>query len=146
MNSFLAKPQEVVHQWLLVDATDLVLGRLAARVATLLRGKHKPIFTPNVDTGDFVIIVNAEKIRVTADKLVTKIRYHHTGYPGGRRGMTLGRALEKDAPEALRRVIKGMLPKNALGRRTALKLKVYRGSEHPHAAQQPLDITESFRQ
>jgi large subunit ribosomal protein L13 len=146
MKSFLAKSQEVDRSWLVVDATDLVLGRMAARVASLLRGKHKPTFTPNVDTGDHVIIVNASKVRVTADKLATKIRYTHSGYPGGQKAETLGRAMEKNAAEAVRRVIKGMLPKNALGRKMALKLKIYAGDTHPHAAQQPVNITESFRQ
>lgn len=146
MKSYLAKPQEVERKWLLVDATDLVLGRMAARVAAFLRGKHKPTFTPNVDTGDHVIIVNADKIRVTSDKLVTKINYHHTGHPGGLKQVPLGRMMEKDPAEAVRRVIKGMLPHTTLGRQMARKLKVYAGTQHPHEAQQPVDITETFRQ
>ena len=116
MKSYLAKPLEVERQWLLVDATDLVLGRMAARVAAILRGKHKPTFTPNVDTGDHVIIINAEKIRVTSDKLLTKIRYHHSDYPGRIQADPLGRQMEKDPAEAVRRVVKGMLPHTALGR------------------------------
>lgn len=145
MKSFLAKPLEVERQWLLVDATDLVLGRMAARVAAILRGKHKPTFTPHVDTGDHVIIINAEKIRVTSDKLLTKIRYHHSNYPGGLKSYPLGRQMEKDPAEAVRRVVKGMLPHTALGRQMITKLKVYAGDQHPHAAQQPTEITEQFR-
>lgn len=146
MKSYLAKSEEVTRQWLVVDATDLVLGRMAARVAALLRGKHKPTFTPNVDTGDHVIIINAEKVRMTANKAMTTMKYHHSGRPGGFRQMTLARAQEKNPAEFVRQVVKGMLPHNTLGRRMGLKLKVYAGSEHPHAAQQPVDITETFRQ
>lgn len=146
MKSFLAKPQEVERQWLLVDATDLVLGRMAARVAAMLRGKHKPTFTPHVDTGDHVIIINADKIRVTSDKLQTKLKYRHTGYPGGLKTTTLGRLMEKDPAEIVRRVIKGMLPHTVLGRHMSSKLKVYAGAAHPHEAQQPVDISETFRQ
>lgn len=146
MKSFLAKPQEVQRQWVLVDASDLVLGRMAARVAAILRGKNKPTFTPNVDTGDHVIIVNAANIRVTSNKMLTKVKYRHTGYPGGQKAITLGRQMEKDPAEALRRVIKGMLPHTALGRQMYRKLKVYAGDTHPHEAQQPTDITETFRQ
>lgn len=145
MKSYLAKPQEVERQWLLVDATDLVLGRMSARVAALLRGKHKPTFTPNVDTGDFVIVVNADKVRLTSDKLLTKIKYRHSGIPGGFKQIPFGKLMEKDPAETVRRVIKGMLPHNSLGRQMARKLKVYAGSEHPHQAQQAVDITESFR-
>ena len=146
MKSFLAKAQEVERQWLLVDATGLVLGRMAAHVASLLRGKHKPTFTPHVDTGDHVIIINADKVRVTSDKLATKINYRHSGYPGGLKQTTLGRQMDKNSAETVRRVIKGMLPHTVLGRHMALKLKVYAGETHPHAAQQPVDITETFRQ
>lgn len=146
MKSYLAKPQEVERQWLLVDATDLVLGRMSARVAAILRGKHKPVFTPNVDTGDFVIVVNADKVHVTAGKLLTKIKYSHSGTPGGFKEIPFGKLMEKDPAETVRRVIKGMLPHNALGRQMARKLKVYAGTAQPHEAQQPVDITESFRQ
>lgn len=146
MKSFLAKTHEVERNWLLVDASDLVLGRMSARVASLLRGKHKPTFTPSVDTGDFVIVINAEKIRVTSDKLLTKIKYRHSGIPGGFKQIPLGRMMEKDAAETVRRVIKGMLPHNSLGRQMYRKLKIYSGNDHPHAAQMPMDITESFRQ
>jgi large subunit ribosomal protein L13 len=146
MKSYLAKPQEVERQWLLVDATDLVLGRMAAHVAAMLRGKHKPTFTPHVDTGDHVIVINADKIRVTANKLLTKIKYHHSGYPCGLKTTTLGRLMEKDPAEIVRRVIKGMLPHTVLGRQMSSKLKVYAGDSHPHEAQQPVNITETFRQ
>lgn len=145
MKCFLAKPLEIERQWILVDATDLVLGRMAAKVAAILRGKHKATFTPNVDTGDHVIIVNADKVRVTSNKLQTKVKYRHSGYPGGFRSRTLGSQMEKDAAEAVRQVIKGMLPHNALGRQMYRKLKVYTGAEHPHEAQQPVDRTEMIR-
>jgi large subunit ribosomal protein L13 len=146
MKSYLAKPLEVERQWLLVDATDLVLGRMSARVAALLRGKHKPTFTPNVDTGDFVIIINAEKVCVTANKLETKIKYSHSGIPGGFKQRTLGVLMARDAADTVRQVIKGMLPHNSLGRQMARKLKVYAGTEHPHAAQMPVNYTETIRQ
>jgi large subunit ribosomal protein L13 len=146
MKCYLAKPQDVERQWLVVDATDLVLGRMAAKVAALLRGKHKPTFTPNVDTGDHVIVINADKVRITANKLVTKIKRRHSGYPGGLKEIPFGRLMEKNPAETVRRVIKGMLPHNALGRHMAGKLKVYAGGEHPHQAQQPVDITEQLRQ
>jgi len=146
MKCYLAKPQEVERRWLLVDATDLVLGRMAAKVAALLRGKHKPTFTPNVDTGDHVVVINADKVHITANKLVTKIKRRHSGYPGGLKEIPFGRLMEKNPAETVRRVIKGMLPHNALGRHMAGKLKVYAGGEHPHEAQQPVDITEQLRQ
>ena len=116
MKSYLAKPLEVERQWVVVDATDLVLGRMAARVAAILRGKHKPTFTPHVDTGDFVIIINAEKIRITSDKLLTKFRYHHSNFPGGLKAYPLGRQMEKNPAEVVRRTVKGMLPHTVLGR------------------------------
>lgn len=141
MKSYVAKAGQVQQQWVLVDATDIVMGRLAARVAAILRGKHKPTYTPNVDTGDFVIVVNAEKVKVTSDKLLTQMRYTHSGYPGGFKEIPLGRRMEKDPAETVRRVVKGMLPHNALGRKMGLKLKVYTGSDHPHEAQKPTDIT-----
>ena len=146
MKSYLAKPLEVERQWLLVDATDLVLGRMASRVAAMLRGKHKPTFTPNVDTGDHVIVINADKICVTSNKMLSKIKYRHSGTPGGFQEIPFGKLMEKDPAETVRRVIKGMLPHNSLGRQMARKLKVYAGGEQPHEAQQPVDITESFRQ
>lgn len=147
MKTYLAKPQEVERHWLLVDATDLTLGRMAAKVAALLRGKHKPTFTPNVDTGDHVIIINADKVRITANKLETKIKYRHTvGRPGAMQEIPLGRLMQKNPAETVRQVIKGMLPHNALGRHMVKKLKVYAGGEHPHVAQQPVDMTEQIRQ
>lgn len=145
MKSYLANPQDIKREWLLVDATDLVLGRMAARVASLLRGKHKPTFTPNVDVGDHVIVINAEKVQVTSDKLLTKIKYRHSGQPGGFKQIPFGRLMEKDPADTVRRVIKGMLPHNSLGRQMYRKLKVYAGTEHPHEAQMPVEITESFR-
>lgn len=146
MNSFLAKPNEVERKWLVIDATDLVLGRMSAYVAAILRGKHKPIFTPNVDTGDHVIIINAEKVRVTSNKLQTKIKYRYSGYPGGQTATPLGKLMEKNPAETVRQVIKGMLPHTALGRKMALKLQVYAGAEHPHEAQMPVNHTEEIRQ
>ncbi|MHB9133434.1 MAG: 50S ribosomal protein L13 [Armatimonadota bacterium] len=146
MKSFLAKPLEVERKWLLVDATDLILGRMSAKVASLLRGKHKVTFTPNVDTGDHVIVINADKVAVTSNKLLTKIKYRHSGYPGGFKQIPLGRLMEKDPAETVRRVIKGMLPHNALGRQMYRKLQVYAGGAHPHQAQLPVDITTEFRQ
>lgn len=145
MKSYYAKPQEVERQWLLVDATDIVLGRLSARVAAILRGKHKPTFTPNVDTGDHVIVINADKIRLSSDKLLTKVKYRHSGIPGGFKEIPFGKLMAKDPADTVRRVIKGMLPHNPLGRQMARKLKVYASSDHPHAAQQPIDITDQFR-
>ena len=146
MKSFLAKTQEIERQWLLVDASDLVLGRMAAKVAALLRGKHKPIFTPNVDTGDHVIVINADKVKVTGNKLQTKMRFTHSKYIGSTKKIPLGRSMEKSAADAVRRVIKGMLPHNVLGRQMVRKLKSICGGVHPHEAQQPVDVTETFRQ
>ncbi len=145
MKSYLAKPQEIERKWFVVDATDLVLGRLAARVAAILRGKHKPIYTPNVDTGDHVIVINADKVRLTADKLESKIKYRHSGIPGGFQEIPFGKLMEKNPEDTVARVIKGMLPHNALGRQMFRKLKVYVGSEHQHAAQQPEDITGAIQ-
>ncbi len=137
MGTYLAKPADVVRKWYLVDAEGKTLGRLAARVAILLRGKHKPTFTPNVDTGDHVVIVNAGKVRLTAGKLKTKVYIHHTGYPGGLKSVTAEHLLAKKPTALLERAIKGMLPKNSLGKQMARKLKVYAGTEHPHQAQRP---------
>ncbi len=148
MKSYLANAHNVERKWLLVDATDLVLGRMSAKVAALLRGKHKPTFTPNVDTGDFVIVINAAKVKITSDKQLTKIKYRHTGHVGGLKAIPFGRLMEKNPAETVRRVIKGMLPHTALGRHMARKLKVYADDEgaRRHVAQQPVDITESMRQ
>ena len=137
MKTYLAKPAEVVRKWYVVDASGKTLARLAARVAILLRGKHKPTFTPNVDTGDHVVIINAEKIHLTGNKMKTKTYTHHTGYPGGLKAVTAEHLHEKHPTDLLTKAIKGMLPKNPLGKQMARKLKVYAGSEHPHQAQSP---------
>ena len=132
-----AKPAEVERRWYLVDATGQTLGRLATRIADVLRGKDKPEYTPHVDTGDFVIVVNAEKIAVTGKKLDEKIYYRHSGYPGGLRERTLREQLARRPTEVLRGAVKGMMPRNRLARAQLGKLKIYAGSEHPHAAQSP---------
>ena len=137
MKTYLAKPEELSRKWFVVDADGKTLGRLAARVAGVLRGKHKPTFTPNVDTGDHVVIVNAEKVHLTAGKLRTKLYIHHTGYPGGLKTSSAEALHARRPTELLRRAITGMLPKNSLGKQMARKLKVYAGPEHPHTAQQP---------
>ncbi|ETK33195.1 50S ribosomal protein L13 [Microbispora sp. ATCC PTA-5024] len=138
MRTFSPKPNDVERQWYVIDATDVVLGRLASQVATLLRGKHKPIFAPHVDTGDFVIVVNADKIALSGNKLEQKKAYRHSGYPGGLRSVSYGELMEKRPDRAVEKAVRGMLPKNALGRKMAKKLKVYAGGEHPHQAQQPV--------
>ena len=140
MKTFMAKPQEVERKWYVVDATDLVLGRLASNVAAVLRGKNKPIFTPNVDTGDYVIIINADKVRLTGKKLEQKYYRYHTGYIGGLKEIQYKEMMEKKPVLAVELAIKGMLPKNSIGRKMFKKLKVYAGSEHPHAAQQPVEL------
>lgn len=137
MDTYMAKPAEVERKWYVIDATDQTLGRLSSEVASILRGKHKPTYTPNVDTGDFVIIVNASKIKLTGDKLNKKKYRWHTGYPGGLKEMSYATLLQKKPEKALETAIKGMLPHNRLGNSMFKKLKVYRGSEHPHAAQKP---------
>lgn len=137
-----AKPAEVDHAWYVVDATDVVLGRLSTRVASILRGKHKPIYTPHVDTGDFVIVVNAEKVKLTGRKREQKTYYRHTGYTGHLREITAGKLLAgPHADRVVRSAVKGMLPHNSLGRQMFRKLKVYAGPDHPHAAQQPKELT-----
>jgi large subunit ribosomal protein L13 len=137
-----AKPAEVEHRWFVVDATDQVLGRLATRVATVLRGKHRAIFTPHVDTGDYVIVVNAEKVRLTGRKREQKIYYRHTGYTGHLKQVTAGKLLAgPHADRVVRGAVRGMLPKNALGRQMFRKLKVYTGPDHPHAAQKPEEFS-----
>lgn len=141
MRTYLAKPAEVTRKWFLVDADGKTLGRLAARVAILLRGKHKPTFTPHVDTGDHVVIINAEKIHLTGGKMDTKTYSHHTGFPGGLKTVTAAHLHARRPTEVLSRAIKGMLPKTTLGKQMARKLKVYAGSEHPHQAQSPETIT-----
>ena len=137
MGTFTAKPETVVQDWYLVDATDKVLGRLATQIATRLRGKHKPEYTPHVDTGDHIVIVNAAKIRVTGDKINQKKYYRHSGYPGGIKETALSDELENNPERVIERAVKGMLPKNSLGRSMFRKLRVYAGPDHSHQAQQP---------
>ena len=137
MKTWNAKPAEVERRWYLVDAEGETLGRLATRIADLLRGKGKPTYTPHVDTGDFVVVVNAEKIAVTGKKLEQKRYYRHSGYPGGLRSRTLASQLERRPTEVIRSAVKGMLPRNKLGRAQIGKLKIYAGPDHPHQAQQP---------
>jgi large subunit ribosomal protein L13 len=140
MKTYSAKPGEVTREWYLVDAEGKTLGRLATQIADTLRGKQKPQFTPHVDTGDFVIVVNAEKIQVTGNKLDQKRYYRHSGYPGGLRSRTLREQLERRPTEVLRVAVKGMLPKNRLARQQITKLKIYAGPEHPHEAQNPKEL------
>ena len=140
MKTFQAKKEEIDHQWYLVDAEGTVLGRLAARLATILRGKHKPIYTPHVDTGDCVVVVNAKKVALTGKKMKDKVYYHYTGYPGGIREMSAEKLLAKKPTEMIRVAVKGMLPKNSLGREMLRKLKIYAGPSHPHEAQKPTSL------
>ena len=143
MKTFSAKPAEVTRDWFVVDATGKTLGRLATEIARRLRGKHKPEYTPHVDTGDYIVVVNAEKIRVTGKKLKDKMYYRYTGYVGNLTSMPLEQMLEKTPERVLQLAVKGMLPRNPLGRKMFSKLRVFAGPEHPHDAQQPipLDIT-----
>jgi len=138
--TYQAKKEEIDAKWYVVDAEGKVLGRLASKLATVLRGKNKPIFTPHVDTGDFVVVVNAKKVVLTGKKLLDKSYYHYTGYPGGIREMSAEKMMAKKPTEVLRIAVKGMLPKNTLGRQMLRKLKVYAGPEHPHAAQKPTPL------
>ncbi len=135
------KASEITHDWVVIDATDIVLGRLASHAAALLRGKHKATFAPHLDSGDFVIIVNAEKVALTGSKRDEKIAYRHSGYPGGLTATKYSELLEKNPARTVEKSIRGMLPKNSLGRAQIKKLKVYAGAEHPHAAQQPTPYT-----
>ena len=137
MKTFVATPATRERNWLVVDANGQTLGRLATQIAIALRGKNKPTYTPHVDTGDFVIVVNAEKIAVTGNKLADKKYYRHSGYPGGLKTRTLAEQLERRPEEVIRKAVKGMLPRNRLGRAQLTKLKVYAGPDHPHAAQKP---------
>lgn len=137
MKTVIAKTENIKRDWYVVDAQDVVLGRLSTRVAGILRGKNKALFTPSVDTGDFVIVVNAEKIALTGRKLADKIYYSHSGYVGGLKEISAGKLLEKKPADLIRKAVKGMLPKNKLARAMLSKLKVYAGSSHPHEAQQP---------
>ena len=140
MKTFTANAQSVERDWCVVDATDKILGRLASELASRLRGKHKPEFTPHVDTGDHIIVINAEKIKVTGKKLTDKIYYRHTGYIGNLKSIPLGVQLEKHPERVIQSAVKGMLPRNPLGRAMFKKLHVYAGSEHPHQAQQPKEL------
>ncbi|GEO95031.1 MULTISPECIES: 50S ribosomal protein L13 [Kocuria] len=137
MRTYTPKPGDIQRQWHVIDATDVVLGRLASQTATLLRGKHKPTFAPHVDAGDFVIIINAEKVALTGSKLEKKRAYRHSGYPGGLKSTSYAELLEKNPVRAVEKAIRGMLPKNKLAAQQMSKLKVYAGPEHPHGAQQP---------
>ena len=137
MKTPFAKKGEIERKWYVVDAKDAVLGRLATKIATYLRGKNKPVFTPNVDTGDFIVVINADKIRLTGRKLDNKVYYHHTGYIGGIKAQTAKSMMEKTPEKIIEKAVWGMLPKNTLGRSMLRKLKVYAGPEHPHEAQLP---------
>jgi large subunit ribosomal protein L13 len=139
--TFSPRPADVKRDWVVIDATDVVLGRLASHAAALLRGKHKPTFAPHMDMGDFVIVINADKVALTGQKLEKKLAYRHSGYPGGLRAETYVEMLEKHPTRAVEKAVRGMLPKNSLGRAQFKKLKVYAGAEHPHAAQQPTPYT-----
>jgi large subunit ribosomal protein L13 len=144
VRTYSPKPGDIQRAWHVIDAEDIVLGRLAVQAATLLRGKHKPIYAPHVDTGDFVIVVNAEKVALTGDKKTTKLAYRHSGYPGGLTATPVGQLLDKDARKVVERAVWGMLPKNKLGRQMMRKLKVYSGPTHPHQAQKavPFEIKQ----
>jgi large subunit ribosomal protein L13 len=144
VRTYSPKPGDVQRQWHVIDASDVVLGRLATQTATLLRGKHKPTFAPHVDTGDFVIIVNAGKVALTGNKREQKVAYRHSGFPGGLRRIPFSELLAKRPERAVEQAVRGMLPKNSLGRQMLKKLKVYGGPEHPHSAQQPtpFEITQ----
>ena len=140
MKTYMAKPAEVEKKWYVVDATDIPLGRLASQVAMVLRGKNKPTYTPNVDTGDFVIVINAEKVLLTGKKLEQKLYRYHTGYVGGLKEVQYKKIMEENPEFAVVNAVKGMLPKNSLGRAMITKLKVFRGAEHNHQAQQPVEL------
>lgn len=141
MKSYIPKPSDISRDWLVVDASGQVLGRLATEVARLLRGKHKPEYTPFLDTGDFVVVVNAKRVKVTGGKMQDKVYYRHSQHPGGLKSETLGERLEKYPERVIESAVWGMLPKNRLGRKLFRKLKVYGGAEHPHGAQQPKTVT-----
>ena len=143
MRTYTPKPGEITRTWHVIDATDVVLGRLASQTAILLRGKHKATFAPHMDMGDFVIIINADKVALTGSKLLQKKAYRHSGYPGGLTATTYSELLEKHPTRAVEKAVRGMLPKNSIGRAQLTKLKVYTGTEHPHAAQQPKIYTLS---
>ena len=136
----MAKSETVDRKWYVVDATDMPLGRVASQVAAVLRGKNKPIYTPHVDTGDYVIVINTDKMILTGNKLTQKMYYRHSGFPGGLKETSYKDLMEKRSDFALEKAVKGMLPKNSLGKKMFLKLKVYKGAEHPHQAQQPVEL------
>ena len=142
MKTISAKKESVTRDWYVVDATEKTLGRLSTEIANRLRGKHKPEFTPHVDTGDYIVVVNAEKVKVTGNKSTDKLYHHHTGYPGGIKSITFDKLIDKAPERIIEKAVKGMMPKNKLSKAMMSKLKIYGGSEHPHAAQQPtpLDI------
>ena len=140
MRTYMTKPEEIERQWYVVDATGQTLGRLATKVADILRGKHKPIYTPHVDTGDYVIVINAEKIELTGKKWEQKKYYRHSGYPGGLKEITYDKLLKKNPEFIIEKAVRGMIPHNRLGRQIIKKLKVYAGPDHPHQAQQPKEL------
>ncbi|HLH58202.1 MAG TPA: 50S ribosomal protein L13 [Streptosporangiaceae bacterium] len=144
MRTYSPKGSDITRQWHVIDASGVVLGRLASHAAVLLRGKHKPIFAPHVDTGDFVIIINADKVALSGNKLERKRAYRHSGYPGGLRSVSYGELMDAHPERVVEKAVRGMLPKNSLGRKTLRKLKVYAGPDHPHKAQQPVpfEITQ----
>lgn len=140
MKTYSAKSETAKRDWYVVDATDKTLGRMATEIANRLRGKHKPEYTPHVDTGDYIVVVNAEKVKVTGNKTTDKMYYHHTGYPGGIRSISFEKLQEKAPERIIQQAVKGMMPRNKLSRAMLSKLKVYAGSEHPHAAQEPVEL------
>jgi large subunit ribosomal protein L13 len=144
VRTYSPKPGDITREWHVIDAEDIILGRLAVQAANLLRGKHKPTFAPHMDMGDFVIVVNAEKVALTGDKKTSKMSYRHSGFPGGLTATPIGDQLDKDARKVIEKAVWGMLPKNKLGRQIIKKLKVYSGPNHPHAAQKavPFEITQ----
>lgn len=141
MKTYSAKAETVEHDWYVVDATDKTLGRLSAEIAVRLRGKHKPVYTPHVDTGDYIVVVNADKVKVTGNKRNDKMYYRHSGYPGGMKSMNFEKLIAHDPKRVIELAVKGMMPRNPLGRKMLGKLKVYAGPEHPHAAQQPQELS-----
>ncbi|MFO7578253.1 MAG: 50S ribosomal protein L13 [Pelovirga sp.] len=146
MSTAVAREQDITRAWFVVDLEDVVLGRAATEIARILRGKHKPIYTPSVDTGDFVIVLNADKVRLTGNKLADKKYYNYSGYPGGLKEITAEKLLAKKPEMVVQAAVKGMLPKNKLGRKMFTKLKVYAGSDHPHMAQQPKELKITSRE
>lgn len=140
MKTVSAKKESVSREWYVVDATDKTLGRLSTAIANRLRGKHKPEYTPHVDTGDYIVVVNAEKIKVTGNKTTDKVYHHHSGYPGGIKSITFDKLIDKAPERVIEKAVKGMMPKNKLSRSMMSKLKIYAGNEHPHSAQQPMPL------